>query len=40
LLLSSCGGKPYSFGRETWLYALFTAAGFEVVETHRRIRHL
>ncbi|TDX99379.1 iron complex transport system substrate-binding protein [Thiohalophilus thiocyanatoxydans] len=40
LLLSSCSGKPYSFGRETWLYDLFTTAGFEVVETHRRIRHL
>ncbi|MDY6978529.1 MAG: ABC transporter substrate-binding protein [Pseudomonadota bacterium] len=40
LLLSSCSGQPYSFGRETWLYDLFTSAGFEVVETHRRIRHL
>ncbi|MGM0680368.1 MAG: ABC transporter substrate-binding protein [Pseudomonadota bacterium] len=40
LLLSSCSGRPYSFGRETWLYDLFTTAGFEVVETHRRIRHL
>lgn len=40
LLLSSCSGKPYSFGQETWLYDLFTTAGFEVVETHRRIRHL
>ena len=40
LLLSSCSGSGYSFGRNTWLYDLFTHAGFEVVETHKEIRHL
>lgn len=40
LLISSCSGLPYSFGKATWLYDLFTQAGFEVVETHDNIRHI
>lgn len=40
LLLSSCSGSGYSFGRNTWLYDLFTRAGFDVVESHEAIRHL
>lgn len=40
LLLSSCSGTPYSFGRERWLADLFTEAGFVVVETEPKIRHL
>jgi iron complex transport system substrate-binding protein len=38
LLLSACSGNPYSFGRNTWLYDLFTRAGFRVVESHDSIR--
>ncbi|GAB6043404.1 ABC transporter substrate-binding protein [Endothiovibrio diazotrophicus] len=37
LLLSACTGRPYSFGRDTWLYDLFTSAGFSVVETAERL---
>lgn len=40
LLLSSCSGAPYSFGRERWLSDLFNAAGFVVVESEPKIRHL
>lgn len=40
LLISSCSGKPYSFGKKRWLADLFGAAGFEVVETAEKIRHL
>lgn len=40
LLLSACGGTPYSFGRRTWLYDLFTTAGFHMVETAEKIRHI
>ena len=40
LLLSACSGAPYTFGPDTWLYDLFTEAGFMVVETHPRLRHL
>ena len=40
LLLSSCSGTPYSFGKERWLSELFTQAGFEVVETAEKIRHI
>lgn len=40
LLISSCSGMPYSFGKKTWLYELFEQAGFEVVETAARIRHI
>ncbi len=40
LLLSACSGAPYTFGPDTWLYDLFTEAGFTVVETHPRLRHL
>jgi len=40
LLLSSCSGMPYSFGKERWLSDLFTNAGFVVVETEPKIRHI
>ncbi len=40
LILSSCQGEPFSFGRNTYLYDLFTVAGFRVVEDHPSIRHL
>jgi len=40
LLLSSCKGEPFSFGVNTYLYDLFSAAGFSVVETHPSIRHM
>ncbi len=40
LLLSSCSGNAYSFGPKSRLYDLFTQAGFKVVETKRKIRHI
>ena len=40
LLISSCSGSPYSFGKRTWLYDLFTRIGFNMVETHTKIRHI
>ncbi|MDH5409022.1 MAG: ABC transporter substrate-binding protein [Gammaproteobacteria bacterium] len=40
LLLSSCSGNPYSFGKQTWLYDLFTQMNFKMVESHNKIRHL
>lgn len=40
LLLSACSGTPYSFGRHTWLHDLFSQAGFTVVETEEKLRHL
>ena len=40
LLLSSCSGNAYSFGPHSRLYDLFTQAGFNVVETKRKIRHI
>lgn len=40
LLLSSCSGTPYSFGKQTWLYDLFKQIGFQMVETHDKIRHI
>ncbi len=40
LLLSSCSGMPYSFGKKRWLSELFTQAGFHVVETVDKIRHI
>lgn len=40
LLISSCSGNPYSFGRQRWLADLFSAAGFVVVETEQKIRHI
>lgn len=40
LLLSSCSGMPYSFGKERWLGDLFQQAGFVVVETEPKIRHI
>jgi len=40
LLLSSCTGAPYSFGRNTWLGELFEAAGFTLAEEAQGVRHL
>jgi ABC-type Fe3+-hydroxamate transport system substrate-binding protein len=40
LLLSACSGMPYSFGRKRWLSDLFTHAGFTIVETTDKIRHI
>ena len=40
LLLSSCSGTPYSFGKERWLAELFRHAGFVLVETEPKIRHI
>ncbi|BCN93197.1 hypothetical protein THMIRHAM_09820 [Thiomicrorhabdus immobilis] len=40
LLISSCGGQPYAFGKSSWLADLFTEAGFEVVGKQKRITHL
>lgn len=40
LLISSCSGMPYSFGKQRWLSDLFTHAGFVNVETEPRIRHI
>ncbi len=39
LILSACSNKPYSFGRDTTLHELFTAAGFAVVADHDSIRN-
>jgi iron complex transport system substrate-binding protein len=40
LLLSSCSGTPYSFGKQRWLSDLFRHAGFVVAETESKIRHI
>jgi iron complex transport system substrate-binding protein len=40
LILSSCEGSPFSFGVNTYLHELFTAAGFRVVEDYAGIRHV
>ena len=40
LLLSSCSGTPYSFGPNSRLHDLFSQAGFKVVETAKKIRHI
>lgn len=40
LVISACGGVPYSFGRHTYIHDLFSAAGFQMVDTHENIRHL
>ncbi len=40
LLLSSCSGNAYSFGPNSRLHDLFSQAGFNVVETKGKIRHV
>lgn len=40
LVVSACGNVPYSFGPGSYIHDLFSAAGFHMVETHERIRHL
>lgn len=40
LLLSACSGKAYSFGPNSRLHDLFSQAGFNVVETKEKIRHI
>ncbi len=39
LILSACGDAPYSFGKGTTLFELFSAAGFDVVADHDSIRN-
>lgn len=39
LVLSACTGAPYSFGRGTTLFELFSHAGFDVVADHDSIRN-
>ena len=39
LVLSSCMGKPYAFGRGHLVGDLFAQAGFEIAETAPKIRH-
>lgn len=39
LLLSACSAAPYSFGRGTTLFDLFSRAGFDVVADHDSIRN-
>lgn len=40
LLVSACSGSPYSFGRQHLVGDIFAQAGFDVVETAPKIRHL
>jgi ABC-type Fe3+-hydroxamate transport system substrate-binding protein len=40
LLVSACSGAPYSFGKERWIADLFQHAGFDIVETEKKIRHI
>ncbi len=40
LVLSACGRSPYSFGREHFIADAFAQAGFEIVESAPRIRHM
>ena len=40
LVISACSAQPYSFGRGHVVGDAFAHAGFEVVETAERIRHL
>lgn len=40
LVISACSAQPYSFGRGHVVGDAFAHAGFEVVETSERIRHL
>ena|GEM_PF-575703 len=40
LILSSCMGNPYSFGRQHLVGDIFAQAGFEIAETAPKIRHL
>lgn len=40
LVVSACSAQPYSFGRGHMVGDAFVQAGFDVVETAERIRHL
>jgi ABC-type Fe3+-hydroxamate transport system substrate-binding protein len=40
ILVSACSGTPYSFGKERWIADLFQHAGFDIVETEKKIRHI
>jgi ABC-type Fe3+-hydroxamate transport system substrate-binding protein len=40
LLFVACDAAPYSFGRGSWLFELFTEAGFAVVEDRPHVRNL
>lgn len=40
LVLSTCMGSPFSFGREHVIGDIFAQSGFELVETAPKVRHL
>ncbi|GHT91941.1 hypothetical protein AGMMS49545_08710 [Betaproteobacteria bacterium] len=40
LVLSTCMGSPFSFGREHVIGDIFVQSGFELVETAPKVRHL
>ncbi|MDR3087559.1 MAG: ABC transporter substrate-binding protein [Azoarcus sp.] len=40
LLVSTCMGNPFSFGRQHLIGDIFAQAGFEIVETAPKVRHL
>lgn len=40
LLISSCMGNPFSFGRQHLIGDIFAQAGFEIAETAPKVRHL
>lgn len=40
LLISSCSGQPYAFGRDAFLSDLFSHMGFDIVGKPQRITHL
>ena len=40
LLISSCMGNPFSFGRQHLVGDIFARAGFEIAETAPKVRHL
>ncbi|MDR2924757.1 MAG: ABC transporter substrate-binding protein [Azoarcus sp.] len=40
LLISSCMGSPFSFGRQHLIGDIFAQSGFEIAETAPKIRHL
>ncbi|AGA35128.1 periplasmic binding protein [Thioalkalivibrio nitratireducens DSM 14787] len=40
LLLASCSGQPYAFGRGSWQHEVFTTAGFDVISAGDRVHHI
>ncbi|MCE5181820.1 MAG: ABC transporter substrate-binding protein [Betaproteobacteria bacterium] len=39
VIMTACSGAPYSFGRGTTLYELFSSAGLQIVADHDGIRN-